>query len=170
MKHRWWHGSPPTQQPARALLDKLADIFDPEQAVVSAYDAGGHWSVDIHFLSPPNETAVRALVGLAVGTEAANALTFERVAPKDWVKASLDGLPPVAAGRFVVHGAHDRAAVAVNRIGIEIEAALAFGTGHHGTTRGCLLALDDLIKGRKQTRPSRNQAPVILRCPRPCAG
>ena len=57
---------------------------------------------------------------------------------------------PVAAGRFVVHGAHDRSRTAANRIGIEIEAALAFGTGHHGTTRGCLLALDDLAKRRKQ--------------------
>ena len=46
------------------------------------------------------------------------------------------------AGRFIVHGAHDRAHIKPNDIGIEIEAALAFGTGHHGTTRGCLLALD----------------------------
>jgi ribosomal protein L11 methyltransferase len=50
-----------------------------------------------------------------------------------------------------VHGRHDRARVRPNRIGIEIEAALAFGTGHHGTTRGCLLALDQIVK---QQRPS----------------
>ena len=56
---------------------------------------------------------------------------------------------PVRAGRFVVHGAHDRARVPVNAIGIEIEAALAFGTGHHGTTRGCLLALERLAKRRR---------------------
>ena len=49
---------------------------------------------------------------------------------------------PVPAGRFVVHGRHDRAKVPPNKLGIEIEAALAFGTGHHGTTRGCLLLLD----------------------------
>jgi ribosomal protein L11 methyltransferase len=49
----------------------------------------------------------------------------------------------------LVHGSHDRAAVRVNDIGIEIEAALAFGTGHHGTTRGCLLALDHLAKRRR---------------------
>jgi ribosomal protein L11 methyltransferase len=53
------------------------------------------------------------------------------------------------AGRFVIHGAHDRARVAPNRIGIEIEAALAFGTGHHGTTSGCLLALDALLRTRR---------------------
>src|SRR4051812_19449587 len=71
----------------------------------------------------------------------------------DGVKASLDGLSPVEAGRFVVHGSHDRARVPPNRIGIEIEAALAFGTGHHGTTRACLLALDSLAKsGRRGHR------------------
>jgi ribosomal protein L11 methyltransferase len=58
----------------------------------------------------------------------------------------LAGLKPVPAGRFTVHGAHDRARVAPNRVGIEIEAALAFGTGHHGTTQGCLLAIDRIAK------------------------
>jgi ribosomal protein L11 methyltransferase len=58
----------------------------------------------------------------------------------------------VRAGRFIVHGAHDRARVAPNAIGIEIEAALAFGTGHHGTTRGCLKALDALAKRRRARR------------------
>src|SRR5262245_26310319 len=57
---------------AQHVLDTLSDTFDPDQAVVSAYDTGERWSVDIHFLSPPNETAVRALVGLAAGTDAAN--------------------------------------------------------------------------------------------------
>src|SRR4051794_9773736 len=100
----------------------------------------------MHFHEQPNETAVRALVALASGVDIANALTFETIAVRDWVGASLAGLAPVDAGRFVLHGGHDRARVAQNRIGIEIEAALAFGTGHHGTTRGCLLALDAIAK------------------------
>jgi ribosomal protein L11 methyltransferase len=65
------------------------------------------------------------------------------------VAQSLAGLPPVPAGRFVVHGAHHRDRIAPNRIGIEIEAALAFGTGHHGTTRGCLIALDRILTRRR---------------------
>ena len=69
---------------------------------------------------------------------------MQKVAPRDWVKESLIGLRPVTAGRFVVHGAHDRDRVPAHCLGIEIEAATAFGTGHHGTTRGCLLALDAL--------------------------
>nr|MBA2399781.1 50S ribosomal protein L11 methyltransferase [Bradyrhizobium sp.] len=71
---------------------------------------------------------------------------------KDWVKATLEDLVPVRAGRFVVHGHHDRARVPSNKIGIEIEAALAFGTGHHGTTRGCLLLLDHVLKAWRPRR------------------
>jgi ribosomal protein L11 methyltransferase len=138
---------------ARRLLDGLAETFDPDQAVVGAFEvAKDQWTVAIHFQVSPNETAVRALVALVGGPAAGNALAFERIAPRDWVKASLDGLAPVAAGRFIVHGAHDRARIPVNRLGIEIEAALAFGTGHHGTTRGCLLALDRIVK---KLRPRR---------------
>jgi ribosomal protein L11 methyltransferase len=77
---------------------------------------------------------------------------MEKIAPRDWVKASLKGLKPVTAGRFVVHGSHDRARVPGHCIGIEIEAATAFGTGHHGTTRGCLLALDALARWRHRPR------------------
>ena len=80
------------------------------------------------------------------------ALSFEALADTDWVAQSLAGLRPVRAGRFIVHGAHDRTRVQVNAIGVEIEAALAFGTGHHGTTRGCLLALDALAKKRRARR------------------
>ena len=106
----------------------------------------------MHFLAAPDEKIVRALTAAAAGNAAAKALRFERVAAKDWVRESLAGLAPVIAGRFIVHGAHDRARVPINRIGIEIEAALAFGTGHHGTTRGCLLALDALCKSRPRRR------------------
>jgi ribosomal protein L11 methyltransferase len=56
----------------------------------------------------------------------------------DWVALSLEGLKPVRAGRFIVHGSHDRQTPQEGEIAIEIEAGLAFGTGHHGTTSGCL--------------------------------
>lgn len=70
----------------------------------------------------------------------------------DWVLRALEGLSPVAAGRFLVHGAHDRAAPARGRIRIEIDAGLAFGTGHHGTTAGCLDMLTSLVAARKPRR------------------
>jgi ribosomal protein L11 methyltransferase len=137
---------------ARDLLDRLAEVFDASEAVVSAYDTGSGWAVAIHFNDPPNQSAVRALVGLVAGPEAANALAFEILAAKDWVKASQEGLTPVEAGRFIVHSEHYRAAVRASRIGIEIGTAFAFGTGHHGTTRGCLLALNHLLKARCRPR------------------
>ena len=143
---------------ARRLFDALGEMLTPGEAAVAAVaDAGGDWSVEIHFAQAPDKPAVRKLIAAIAGTTTADALTFETVAPRDWVAASLAGLKPVTAGRFTVHGEHDRANVAPNRIGIEIEAALAFGTGHHGTTRGCLLALDALLKrgfgeGRRRAR------------------
>ncbi len=138
---------------ARHILDALAESFDSTHVVVAASeDRDGRWTVSLHFREAPDETAVRALIALAAGPEAANALVFETIGATDWVEASLQGLTPVVAGRFVVHGAHDRGRVPANRIGIEIEAALAFGTGHHGTTRGCLMALDRLAKRRPNGR------------------
>jgi ribosomal protein L11 methyltransferase len=92
------------------------------------------------------------LVETAADDDAARALVVEPVEAADWVAQSLSGLVPVHAGRFIVHGAHDRGKVKPNQIGIEIEAALAFGTGHHGTTRGCLLALNMLAKRRRPRR------------------
>ncbi|MGP0091752.1 MAG: 50S ribosomal protein L11 methyltransferase [Xanthobacteraceae bacterium] len=138
---------------ARRLIDQLCECWEPEELACSAHEAPGGWSVDVHFKAVPNETAVRALVALVAGEIVARALVFERIGAKDWVRESLEGLRPVAAGRFVVHGGHDRARVAQNRVGIEIEAALAFGTGHHGTTRGCLLALDRIAKGAAPRPP-----------------
>jgi ribosomal protein L11 methyltransferase len=138
------------QATARRIGDALAEVFDGEQVATSAFEQpDGRWSLAVHFRDRPDEDAVRALVEAAAGAGAAQALAFETLAPTDWVKTSLAGLVPVPAGRFTVHGAHDRARVRANRIGIEIEAALAFGTGHHGTTRGCLLALDRIVKGRR---------------------
>jgi ribosomal protein L11 methyltransferase len=144
---------------ARRIIDLAAESFDPLAAVAGASEEGpGRWSVAIHFREAPNEIAVRALVALAAGPEAAHAVTFETTSPQDWVKAGLEGLRPVEAGRFVVHTAHHRAHVARNRIAIEIEASLAFGTGHHGTTRGCLLALDRIVKPlQKRRRRSRGR-------------
>jgi ribosomal protein L11 methyltransferase len=135
------------EQSARRIADLIAESFEAGQAVVSLVDkGGGRWLVAIHFGAALDEQVLRALTARAAGPAAADALRFEHVAATDWVRESLAGLAPVTAGRFIIHGAHDRARIPVNRIGIEIEAALAFGTGHHGTTRGCLLALDRIGK------------------------
>ena len=70
----------------------------------------------------------------------------------DWVKHSLEGLAPVVAGRFFLHGSHDRERRRHGGVPFEIDAGTAFGTGHHGTTAGCLLALDSILKRRRPER------------------
>jgi ribosomal protein L11 methyltransferase len=149
---------------ARRISDAVTETFDCEEVAASAFEqADGRWSLTLHFRISPDEAAVRALVAAAADTSAARALAFETLAPTDWVRKSQEGLTPVAAGRFVVHAAHHRGRVQVNRIGIQIEAALAFGTGHHGTTRGCLLALDRIAKTQGRRRRARGAASSIRR-------
>ena len=70
----------------------------------------------------------------------------------DWVRHSLEGLAPVVAGRFFLHGSHDRERRRHGGVPFEIDAGTAFGTGHHGTTAGCLLALDAILKRRRPER------------------
>ena len=141
------------EQTARRVADLLTENLFEGGAAISAFEGPqGRWDITVHFADAPDQGAVRALVGLAAGEEIGLAIQFDAVEAKDWVATALEGLVPVHAGRFVVHGRPDRARVAPNRLRIEIEAALAFGTGHHGTTRGCLLLLDTVLKGASPRR------------------
>jgi ribosomal protein L11 methyltransferase len=135
------------EQTAKRVVDLLTESFFEGQAAIAAFEGpNGRWDITVHFAEAPDQGAIRELVRLAAGDEVAQDIGFDTVEAKDWVKATLDELVPVRAGRFIVHGQHDRSKVPPNKLGIEIEAALAFGTGHHGTTRGCLLLLDDVLK------------------------
>jgi ribosomal protein L11 methyltransferase len=141
------------ERTARRVVDLLNESFEEGHAAVAAFErSDGLWDVSVHFGEAPDQASIRELVNLAAGGEIAQRITFDTVEAKDWVKASLEDLVPVHAGRFIVHGHHDRARVPPNKLGIEIEAALAFGTGHHGTTRGCLLLLDRVLRSRSPKR------------------
>jgi ribosomal protein L11 methyltransferase len=138
---------------AKSAVDILTETFFEGEAAVAAFERpDGRWDVSVHFADAPDQALLRQLVANAAGEDVAATLAFDTVEARDWVKASLEDLVPVPAGRFVVHGAHDRARIPANKLGIEIEAALAFGTGHHGTTRGCLLLLDHVLKFRNPRR------------------
>jgi ribosomal protein L11 methyltransferase len=143
---------------ARAIADLVVESFEPAETAASAFEtdaplgAGKAWMVEVYFGFAPDEDLLRELVKAAAGEAAAKALEFGRTPQRDWVANALGGLTPVRAGRFLVHGAHDRARVRANDIAIEIEAALAFGTGHHGTTRGCLLMLERVLCRRRPRR------------------
>ena len=138
---------------AKRVVDLLTESFFEGQAAIAAFEGpGGRWDITVHFAEAPDQASIRELVGIAAGDEVAQAIGFDTVEAKDWVKATLEELVPVRAGRFIVHGGHDRANVPPNKLGIEIEAALAFGTGHHGTTRGCLMLLDEVLKAHRPRR------------------
>jgi ribosomal protein L11 methyltransferase len=143
----------------RAVADLIFESFEPAEAASTAFETddpwpggGRAWLMEAYFAESPDEAALRALIAAASDDATASAATFGLTEKQDWVANSLAGLNPVRAGRFLVHGAHDRARVRANDVAIEIEAGLAFGTGHHGTTRGCLLHFDRLIKRRQPTR------------------
>jgi ribosomal protein L11 methyltransferase len=134
---------------AHALGDAL-DGLGPLAGEVHDHDDGsGLWDVGGLFDARPDAVAL-ALIARAHG---AADFAVSRVEDRDWVAQVRAELTPVEAGRFVVYGSHDRARIAPNRLGLEIEAAEAFGTGHHATTQGCLVALDRLV--RRGVRPRR---------------
>ncbi|HXI08202.1 MAG: 50S ribosomal protein L11 methyltransferase [Bradyrhizobium sp.] len=141
------------EQSAKRVVDVLTEVFFDGDAAVAAFEQpDGRWDVTVHFAEAPDQAWLREVVTNAASRDIADSLAFETVEARDWVKASLEDLVPVPAGRFVVHGAHDREHVAANKLAIEIEAALAFGTGHHGTTRGCMLLLDHVLKAHRPRR------------------
>ncbi len=116
-------------------------------------DAAAAWQVEVFcdaaqaaVLEASIEEHLQELAALAGIAEAG--FRPEALPDVDWVARVQQGLRPVRAGRFFVHGAHDRQQRALHAINIEIEAGQAFGTGHHGTTQGCLLALEWLLKRR----------------------
>ncbi len=136
---------------ARAVADIIVETFDPTETAAAAFeeDNGAYWAVEIYFAAAPDEESIRDLIAAVSDVETGQKAQFSQIAKQDWVQNALSGLKPVRAGRILVHGAHDRAHRRPNDIGVEIEAALAFGTGHHGTTLGCLRALDQILKRRR---------------------
>jgi ribosomal protein L11 methyltransferase len=144
---------------ARAVADLIFESFEPAEAASTAFEtddpwpSGGRaWLMEAYFGSEPDEEAIRALIAAAADETTARGATFGMTEKRDWVANSLAGLKPVRAGRFLVHGRHDRSRVQPNDVAIEIEAGLAFGTGHHGTTRGCLVHFDRLLKRQRPKR------------------
>src|SRR3569832_347920 len=87
---------------AKRLANGLSERFD-EVAAAAFEGTDGRWNLEIHFEAPPHEDAVRLTVSQLAGADSAAGFTFEQIAAKDWVAASLAELKPVEAGRFIVH-------------------------------------------------------------------
>src|SRR6266404_8254114 len=100
------------EQTAKRVIDLLTESFFEGQAAIAAFEGpGGRWEIALHFAQAPDETSIRELVAVAAGGEAAQDIRFDTVEAKDWVRATLEELVPVRAGRFIVHGRHDRAKI-----------------------------------------------------------
>jgi ribosomal protein L11 methyltransferase len=141
-----------------ATAHALAEIVEAAQALdvvavgIDEYDENRQlWSVSAYFDQAPANSDINRLAEIAATALDIAPLTWvlEQVPDVNWVQKSLEGLSPVDAGRFFIHGRHDRHLRGLNSIAIELEAGMAFGSGHHGTTKGCLIAFDQLLKQRR---------------------
>jgi len=151
-------GFPPTyvaviEVPAGSAEDIAACLEAaeaPAALAVTLFDrASGRVEVSAHYAeTPPREVLVDLLAG-AAGADALKALRIEPLPDRNWVAEAEALRGAVRAGRFLVHGAHDRRHLPHHRCNIEIDASLAFGTAHHASTKGCLIALDCLLKARR---------------------
>lgn len=129
------------------IAEVLDEVDDPSALSVSFFELGtGTYEVSALYGNRPDKTALEALIEAAADSEPVMPLRVEELPPTDWVILSQGQRGPVRAGRFLVHGSHDRDAVVRNLFTIEIDADQAFGTAHHASTRGCLLMLDALAK------------------------
>ena len=107
------------------------------------------WTVSV-YCDGEKRAYVRGVIDVVLAeTGIGPGITEETLEDENWVEKTLQDLAPVRAGRFVVHGSHDRGTVRAHEHGILIDAAMAFGTGHHGTTAGCLFMLDRAMKRQR---------------------
>ncbi len=137
---------------ARQIADLLGEIGDPAASATSIFEvpATCGWRVDAYYEAVPEVELLSAALGQQFGEPLT--LALEAVPDENWVAISQAALPPVTAGRFLVHGSHDRDRVGRRLNAIEIDAGEAFGTAHHATTEGCLEALDRLARTSRPRR------------------
>ena len=140
-----------TEKKAEQVLDLLSDVFGEEDFAIATTEIDEKkdiWEASVYMMRE-DEDEVRRRVDEALEAAYPELSVEREVIPDvDWVAKSLEGLKPVRAGRFLVHGSHDRDKVRSSDIGIEIDAGQAFGTGHHGTTAGCLEVIDRVMRSR----------------------
>jgi ribosomal protein L11 methyltransferase len=133
---------------AAAEIDADPMLESVAYSILEEDEARGVWRIDAFPTSDQERDGLEAVLS---GFGALSSVT-QTLADADWLALALSGLPPVRAGRFFVYGAHDRGRRPPNAVNLRIEAGAAFGTGHHGTTVGCLLAFDRLLKRERFTR------------------
>ena len=138
---------------ALALFERALEVLKGA-IVVDGPGPGGWVPLSVYLAAEPERremTALLAAAAAATGIEPQSVL-LERLPDIDWVAESQKALPSLTVGRFYLYGSHVTAPVPPATLGIRIDANVAFGTGRHGSTKGCLLALEGLAKGRRVRR------------------
>jgi len=136
---------------ARRTAALLEETLSPSPVAVSLFESKeAGYLVEAYFDEPVNGDEIAAAFRQE-GIEGIAAVMAAAVPDLDWVSISQAALPPVAAGRFIVHGSHDRRRIGRRLYAIEIDAGEAFGTAHHATTYGCLEAIDQLSRAHRFT-------------------
>ena len=133
---------------AARAIDADESLEAATYSILEEDEARGLWRIDAYPVTPEQADAFRRVLG---GWPALS-VAVEALADADWLAMALSGLPPVRAGRFFVFGQHDLGRAPPNTVNLRIEAGAAFGTGHHGTTVGCLIELDRLLKAYRFNR------------------
>ncbi len=140
-----------TERQAEDILDLLTIAFGEEDIALATQEIDERndiWEASVYLMAE-DEHEVRARFVEAIAEAYPDFPVEKEIIPDaDWIAMSLEGLKPVRAGRFIVHGSHDRDKVRANDLAIEIDAGQAFGTGHHGTTAGCLEVIENVLKAR----------------------
>ena len=139
------------REQALAVNGVLAELIEPPADATSLFESPGGWTLDAYYLNAPDVSELANRLAAALPF-AVPQLLVEPVPDENWVALSQAALPPVFAGRFTVHGSHDRGRVGRGPYHLEIDAGEAFGTAHHATTEGCLMALDQLTRRRAFAR------------------
>lgn len=131
-------------------LSQVLENRDPAPAAQSMFrdETSGGWRLDAYYHAAPDLTSVTKAAKGVLPLLTDSDFSIAPVPDANWVAVSQAALPPIAAGCFLVHGSHDRPIGRGKRFAIEIDAGEAFGTAHHASTRGCLLALDRLARRR----------------------
>ncbi len=140
-------------QVPEAVAPLFAEVVESHVAAISTFELeeGGMWLVEGTAHQEPDGTRIAtkiAVLAASLGLPEPD-LTVKPLAPIDWVTQTYLSFPPVRVGRFFIHGSHHKKPVPKGCIGLQIEAAMAFGSGEHATTQGCLTAIEDLHKSRK---------------------
>lgn len=144
-----------TERRADIALSLMTDAFEEEGYAIATMEIDEKndiWEASVYMFRE-DEAEVRERFAALLSTEfPGEQIHREELPDVDWIAKSLEGLKPVRAGRFVVHGSHDRDTARAGEIAIEIDAGQAFGTGHHGTTAGCLEVIFKVMRARKVKR------------------